>query len=438
MAEPPPTTTAPKKRSLFKRAAWQDAPKKEDEDMFSHSNEFKDIVAEQDRLREEDKRREETEAKQRKTSVPRESKSKRRRICTEDEKPVIPESESGSPVRATRRSRTPLPPASDSLAARYDSLAKSTSEGSTGRREPLIISLSDDDDDDDDKGAVNGYVALRQAETQNTLGVRPSGRPAVDNDEEVEEVLDPALAALQARARQRALERTNSAGTPAPEGEPTRIPVSQLFIDPEIPDADPLMVKVRINSTIEKPRKAWCERQGYSPDVTRGIFFTWKGTRLFDSTTIKRLGIQVDERGNVSVDGDTTLYDEDNIPKIHVKAWTEEVFMQRKREEAAEAAAKKTAAEAPLEAEQRTLTPEPEPVTARVRLVLKISSKDDFRLTVKPDTTFEHITSAYKSKLKIQKDQPVTLYFDGERLSPLDTVADAGIEDLDSIEVRLK
>ena len=40
---------APKKRSLFKRAAWQDAAKKEDEDMFSHSNEFKDIVAEENR-----------------------------------------------------------------------------------------------------------------------------------------------------------------------------------------------------------------------------------------------------------------------------------------------------------------------------------------------------------------------------------------------------
>jgi hypothetical protein len=44
---------APKKRSLFKRAAWQDKPKGEDEDIFSHRNEFTNIVAEQTRLQAE-------------------------------------------------------------------------------------------------------------------------------------------------------------------------------------------------------------------------------------------------------------------------------------------------------------------------------------------------------------------------------------------------
>jgi hypothetical protein len=45
--------SAPKKRSLFKRAAWQDKPKAENEDIFSHRNEFTNIVAEQTRLQAE-------------------------------------------------------------------------------------------------------------------------------------------------------------------------------------------------------------------------------------------------------------------------------------------------------------------------------------------------------------------------------------------------
>jgi hypothetical protein len=38
----------------------------------------------------------------------------------------------------------------------------------------------------------------------------------------------------------------------------------------------------------------------------------------------------------------------------------------------------------------------------------------------------------------IDKSQTITLMFDGERLSPLDTVEDAGIEDQDVIEVLFK
>ncbi|KAF2854791.1 hypothetical protein T440DRAFT_464930 [Plenodomus tracheiphilus IPT5] len=431
MSEPTTAAPVPKKRSLFKRAAWQDAAKKENEDIFSHASEFKDIVAEQNRRRDEAKKAEEAEAKQRKPSVPRESKSKRRRVSTEDSKPILPNSQPGSPsttnkTTRTARRRTPLSPsfyvASESLTSLEDSFC---------RKESIII----DSSDDDDEGAAHTTYTPWQGDAKQNLAVRSSKRSAVDDDDEIEEVLDPTLVALQARAHQRALERTVSAGTPAPDGESTRVPIAQLFIQPEIPDAKPLMVKVRVDSTIEKPRKAWCERQQYTPQMTRGIFFTWKGTRLYDSTTIRRLGIQIDKHGNVSVDGDTNLYDEVNVPKIHVEAWTEDLFLQRKREDAADVAAKKTAAEAPLEAEQRTPTPEPEPVVSRVRLVLKVKGKDDFRLTVKPDTTFEHITSAYKTKLKVPKEQPITLVFDGDRLSPLDTVADAGIEDLDAIDV---
>jgi len=41
-------------------------------------------------------------------------------------------------------------------------------------------------------------------------------------------------------------------------------------------------------------------------------------------------------------------------------------------------------------------------------------------------------------KLKIDKQQPLTLMFDGERLSPLDVIADSEIEDMDCIEVLFK
>jgi hypothetical protein len=40
--------------------------------------------------------------------------------------------------------------------------------------------------------------------------------------------------------------------------------------------------------------------------------------------------------------------------------------------------------------------------------------------------------------MKISQAQPITLMFDGDRLKPIDTVADADIDDMDVIEVHFK
>lgn len=99
MTDTPASVAPPKKRSLFKRAAWQDAPKKDGEDMFSHSNEFNDIVAEQARIRAEEKKQAEA-ARKRKHSEPRDQK--RRRISNDTEEPVPTKSSSASRERASR------------------------------------------------------------------------------------------------------------------------------------------------------------------------------------------------------------------------------------------------------------------------------------------------------------------------------------------------
>ncbi|KAF1942700.1 hypothetical protein EJ02DRAFT_421887 [Clathrospora elynae] len=447
---------APKRR-IFKRAQWQDAPKQEGHDMFSHSNEFKDVVAEENRRRDEDRRKEEA-ARQRKQSEPRERK--RRRVSNDDEaKPAKCGSSSKARTSSTSskaRSKTPLSPAPahpppDSLTARYDTLAKAAL---LPRNERITITLDDEDDDGDEEDS--GYISRslnansdrgdkpwkadgRQAQN---LVVRSARHSPVDDDDEIEEVLDPMLVALREKVREKvraqAAERAQAAVASTPDDEPVKAPVAQLYIDSEIPDANPLLVKVRIDSTIEKPRQAWCGRQGYSSEMTRNLFFTWRGKRIYDSTTIKRLGIQVDKHGNVSVEGDSNIYDDENIPKIHVQAWTDELYDQHLKEEAAIAAAKKLAAEAPSEVEERTPTPEPVPVVAKVRLVLKAKGKQEVRLMVNPHSTFGHIAHAYKLKAKVDKSQPITLMFDGERLLPMDEVSSQDFEDMDVIEVLFK
>ncbi|KAF2134015.1 hypothetical protein P153DRAFT_363034 [Dothidotthia symphoricarpi CBS 119687] len=458
MTGPTADAPAPKKRSFFKRAAWMDAEKKEGDDMFSHANEFTDIVAEQTK-REDEKKKKAEDEKKRKLQEQREKK--RRKVTTEHDAPSLSESASRSSTRARRAgskalSRTSLSPGpsalpSDSLTARYESLAKSAiTQDALPQKSTIIVDLvdsGDELDEDDDSGynsksfndnASFGNSTSFNEDRKRDVVLRPS-KPAPVNDDEPEEVMDPVLAALVAKARQRAADSAQAAATPTSNDDSVKVAVAQLFIQPMMEGANPLMVKVRIDSTIEKPRLAWCGRQGFSPEVTKSVFFTWKGQRMYDSTTIRRLGIKVDAIGNAFIDGDSNIYgDEKPLPKVAVEAWTEELFKQHKKDEAADAAAKKKAAEAPPVVEERSPTPEPAPKVIKYRLTLKARGRADFKIQVNPDTDFGHLANAYKQGLKLDKSQAITLTFDGERLSPLVTVADTDIEDMDSIDVLFK
>jgi hypothetical protein len=82
----------PKKRSFFKKAAWQTKKDTDDEkehDIFSHSNEFKDIVAEENKRKQEQRRLREEEKKRK---VEEKQDRKRRKISLELEEGQTPES----------------------------------------------------------------------------------------------------------------------------------------------------------------------------------------------------------------------------------------------------------------------------------------------------------------------------------------------------------
>jgi hypothetical protein len=91
----------PKKRSFFKRAAWQDAPKEQD-DMFSHAKNFKHMVAEQNRREEEEKHTKVEEERIRKYDE--KHNRKRHKVSSEVGEASVPTSGWGSPARTRRMS----------------------------------------------------------------------------------------------------------------------------------------------------------------------------------------------------------------------------------------------------------------------------------------------------------------------------------------------
>ncbi|KAF2013658.1 hypothetical protein BU24DRAFT_464417 [Aaosphaeria arxii CBS 175.79] len=443
----------PKKRSFFKKAAWQTKPKTDGEkekDMFSHSSEYAEILADEasrKKERREKQRREEEEKK--KLKAEEERRRKRRKVSTEE--PLSPEvgpgnfgeSASGGKTRSSGHDRSSLSPLSplparntDTLNDRYESLTRASK---TVEKQPSgVIDLSDSEPDVDDAKDTS-YKGSSQRNIPQ-LPSKPAPSAVIDVDDDLEEVLDPRLAELAAKARARAANRakeSNANKTDVLGSGPQKETVVQLLIDSELENTKPLLVKIMSNSTLEVPRKAWCRAQGFTDQVTADIFFTWNMKRLFDSTKVERCGIRIDANGWVTVEGSTDIYDETNVPKIFLQAWTARALKEAKDREAREEEERKKAEARPALVEE-PLDPEPAAQKKSYRLILKAKGKPDFKLTVHEDTTFERLASVYKQKLSIPSGEPITLMFDGDRLRPMDTIADADIDDLDALEVHFK
>jgi hypothetical protein len=116
MTDTTPGAPAPKKRSLFKRAAWQDKPKAENDDIFSHSNEFNNIVAEQTRLQAEKRLQRLKEKEKEKEKQTGQADRKRRKVSNDHDEhkydtSALSGSGTGDSARASRTSTKACEPA---------------------------------------------------------------------------------------------------------------------------------------------------------------------------------------------------------------------------------------------------------------------------------------------------------------------------------------
>ena len=289
----------------------------------------------------------------------------------------------------SRSPHSPIPVRIDpsSLSARYDSLTKSSS--SQTRSKPTIIDLGDDSDEEDTENET--YNPPKPRHFTESVPVHPpqpaASDPPDDLDGDIDDPDDPELAAVLANARARAREAaakkpalTTSSSDPALRKKDDG-PIVELFVTSQIPNTVPLRIKARANHTLGKIRQGWLSKQDFTEDEKKEIFLTWKNSKVFDSTRLTRLGIQIDEHGGVTMENVPGLYDDNNPPQIHLEAWTGDIFKEHQRREAEEAAAAQKA-EAAVE-EEVLPEPEPEPEVSKFRLILKAKNKQDFKIAVK-------------------------------------------------------
>lgn len=194
-----------------------------------------------------------------------------------------------------------------------------------------------------------------------------------------------------------------------------------------IKDTKPVKVRVRFTQSLGVVRLGWCQEQTnamgqpWSSVESSKIFLTYNMRRQYDSSTCADTGLKLDHDGNVQ--GETTL------TKPHFEAWTEAAFQEfiASRQEDAAQAREKTPPVVEESSKEET-----------IRIILRSQTHPDFKLTVRPSTLLQKIIDAFYNKHGITEDKEVILRWDGDTLDPGGTVADADLEDMDSVEVLVR
>ncbi|OQO08955.1 hypothetical protein B0A48_05845 [Cryoendolithus antarcticus] len=436
--------------SLFKRPLWAakepEADAAEPKDLFSHSESFKDVVAESQRRKREKAERKAAKAERRSSSKRKSDEvklelspgpSKRRRINSNDAEKLLSgvgitagaerdneSSDEGEDDEAPKSARK-SPRKKRDLSGDWEASVQAKAAPKTD-----VIELGDSSEDEV-KSATAPVRRERKA---------PSPSPILDEDS------DPDFAALarQARARQSKLARSiltdlplhasaNHLPTPPPPLEPD--PEVQLLITSQIADTKPLRVIRRLSQRLQEVRHAWCGKQGFTPAQIQEIFFIHNMRRVYDATTCRSLGLDVNEEGAVFLKGSEGM---EGADKVHLEAVNAEIFEELKRLTAREEAAKRGEEEPEAvgigeqEAEQQEAKGD-----ALIRVILKAKATGDWKLKVKPTTTFAKMANAFRKQFGIGPDKAIYLEFDGDRLDPDAMMSASEVADDDCIEVHI-
>ena len=218
-----------------------------------------------------------------------------------------------------------------------------------------------------------------------------------------------------------------------------------------IPNAREMIVTRHASQPLDKVKEFWCQRNNLNPAIVSKVFFTWNGTRLFNSTTMRSIITRLKKLHPMPDGSDPSM------GKIEIEAVTEEIFEyrnkqreRRKREEMAGPSESQDqeqddsqdadsngilSATDPNGPEQ-----EQEQPAEKTGIVIRLTNpaQDDMSLRLRPNTAVARIIHGYRKIKKIDPSKECWLVFDGERLEDTQTVEEVEFEHEDTVEVHIR
>lgn len=251
------------------------------------------------------------------------------------------------------------------------------------RRKAEVIAIDSSDDDDDLYSAPRPAPRPQKpvkAETKQKPAPAEDDESEIDPNEEFPELVKEA----RARAKQQELEKRRQISealrdngileskSRAVEEGPN--PVISIFIQPQIPGTQPLLVTRKWNQRLKEVRTAWCQRQDFVADFADTVILTWRGIRVFDVASCKSLGIELDMNGQPILSGRDGL---DESGERIVLVATTPALIEEEKKAAAEAKRKRED-----EANGITTSTAALPEKKKIRIILNAKDYPQHKLIV--------------------------------------------------------
>ena len=447
------------KRSIFKKPTWSSnsttQPQTDDDqsDLFRRSGQtYADIIIAKQRRKQEIQARREQERL--KTAEEEQSGRKRRKIS---------DGARDYEVGTVERTRSPSAKSEerDGLGSRErwsESSAASHERDMNGILHRSTTSTKSPTPPDTNFRAATVIVDLEDKEDEGLEVVgETSSKPPPPASEHDSDSEDDEFRELRHKAREKARLQKLAASEATPTPEPSQQfspagdrlfessrqtpiavappdPVVQIFITSTIDNTKSLIVQRRLSQPLKDVRVVWCSRQGFSKDMTDSIFLTWRGSRLFDVTSFKSLGIHIDgDGGLVDASRSDVLEARDN--RIHLEAMTQDILdayrkaknPRRADDEEEEGAIQQQEADKAEEESQ-----------LRVTLKSKLKEYADVKVKIRMSTPIERLIFAFRRDHNLGIEKIITLYFEGDSLRPEMTAEECDLEDMVQIDVQIK
>lgn len=316
-------------------------------------------------------------------------------------------------------------------------------------RDDTIAILDDDDDfsttapqtDSPVKSGVPrwGVDSIRSQATDATPALGDTSVEIVGDDEgdEVEEIpappeeeTDPELQVFinAARERQRLAESQKS----EPSTEILKVQVESA-IPGTLVDGKPVTFKLNSTDQLKNLKTTWCSvmQMNHIDMAAEDIFFTWRGRRLYNTTTLRGLGIAT--MGNdllyAGGVGDRRGFTADR-KRVVLEAWTEELFQAHLAEQDKEEKRRRG------ELDEEEAEPSA-PAEEKIRVAMRSKQGDPVKVSVSASSTVGDLVEKFREKRHLPAEVKVSIYFDGEKLDEGMMLQDADIGDDDQVEVHL-
>lgn len=253
-----------------------------------------------------------------------------------------------------------------------------------------------------------------------------------ESDEELRKLMRTAHERAKRGRESNSLSRSNSTGLPTHTETEEDQQILHIYITSPIPNSDPLLVHRRMAQNLGDVRKAWCDKNGFPPEMKARVFLTWKDKRVFDATTCRSLGIKKDLQIPDELLSDDEFVPDENVVYVHMIAYTPELWEEYREKKQRWIEGEPDDLE-DVEEEEEQRAPEP-----TKRIEIRAAGMPAFTMKITARSTVSDAIQAFKKAKKLSDTSEVVLLFDGDILHPDDEFESLDIEDEDMIDARVQ